>query len=95
MPAKDSGRSDILYLRQLPYGPAVRIRRTSDDGATPIIAVLDVDRRYGTPREQELGEPPPLMRVEGATEADVLAQLEPVAREDAAIVRLMREKGQR
>lgn len=95
MPPKDSGRSDILYLRQLPYGPAVRIRRTSDDGATPIVAVLDVDRRYGTPREQELGEPPPLMRAEGATEADVLAQLEPLAREDAAIVRLMREKGQR
>lgn len=95
MTTPDSGRTDILYLRKLPYGPAVRIRRTSDDGATPIVAVLDVDRRYGTPREQEPGDPTPLARAEGATEADVLAQLEPLAREDSAIVRLMREKGQR
>ncbi len=83
---------DILYQRFLSYGPAVRIRRTSDAGASPVSAVLEVDRRAGTPREQEGGTPPPLMRCEGATVAEVLALLEPAARDDRIIVQLMREK---
>jgi len=84
----------ILYKRILPHGPAVRIRRTSGDGVTPVTAVLEIDRRAGTPREGA-GTPPSLMTAEGKTEAEVLAQLEPHARDDRAIVLLTREKGLR
>lgn len=83
---------DILYQRFLPHGPAVRIRRTSDAAASPVTAVLEVDRRAGTPRAREGSTPPPLMHCEGATEAEVLALLEPAARDDRIIVQLMREK---
>lgn len=85
----------ILYTRKLPHGPAVRVRRTSDAGVVPITAVLEVDRRAGTPREFDGGFPPPLMIVEGGTEAEVLAALEPQARDDRMIAGLMREKGLR
>ena len=53
----------ILYKRILPHGPAVRIRRTSEDGVVPVTAVLEVDRRAGTPREG-IGTPPSLMTAE-------------------------------
>jgi hypothetical protein len=85
----------ILYSRKLPHGPAVRVRRTSEPGAEPVTAVLEVDRRAGTPREFDGGFPPPLMMVEGASEADVLAVLEPQARDDRLVAGLMREKGLR
>ncbi len=85
---------DILFERALPYGPVVRIRRTTESGATPVTAVLEVDRRAGTPREG-IGVPPPLATCEGETDADVLRMLEPQARDDRLIVQLMREKGQR
>ncbi len=84
----------ILFQRTLPYGPVVRIRRTTDAGATPVTAVLEVDRRAGTPREG-IGFPPPLLICEGASDAEVLGKLEPHARDDRAIVQLMREKGLR
>lgn len=86
---------DILYRRKLAHGPEVRIRRTSDEGATPVIAVLDVDRRAGTPREKEGGTPPPLKQAQGATEADVVAALKPDADDDRAIAGLLRAKGLR
>ena len=86
---------DILYRRKLVHGPEVRIRRTSPPGTTPVKAVLDVDRRAGTPREKEGGTPPPLKHVEGATEADVVAALKKEADDDRAIAGLMRAKGQR
>ena len=57
-------------------------------------AVLEVDRRAGTPREGT-GTPPSLMSVEGKTEAEVLAKLEPHAKDDRAIIQLLREKGLR
>jgi hypothetical protein len=82
----------ILYQRFLSYGPSVRIRRTSDAGVAPVTAVLEVDRRAGTPREKQGGTAPPLMHCEGASEAEVLALLEPTARDDRMIVQLMREK---
>ena len=82
----------ILYQRFLSHGPAVRIRRTSDDGVSPVSAVLEVDRRAGTPRELEGGSPPPLMHCEGTSEAEVLAMMEPTARDDRLIVQLMRDK---
>ncbi|HVA57859.1 MAG: hypothetical protein WBQ26_15930 [Gemmatimonadaceae bacterium] len=83
---------DILYQRFLASGPAVRIRRTSDAGVFPVTAVLEVDRRGGVPRENEAGAPPPLMHCEGATAAEVLALLEPAARDDRIIVQLMRDR---
>ena len=87
--------ADVLpYKRVLPHGPAVRIRRTSADGAVPVTAVLEVDRRAGTPREGT-GTPPSLMSAEGKTEADVMAQLEPHAKDDRAIIQLLRERGLR
>jgi hypothetical protein len=73
----------------------VRVRRTSEPGAQPVTAVLEVDRRAGTPREFDGGFPPPLMMVEAETEADVLAALEPQARDDRLVAGLMREKGLR
>src|SRR5205085_10729940 len=87
--------NDILYSRILPHGPAVRVRRTSDPGVVPVTAVLEVDRRAGTPREHEGGYPPPLIVVEGRSEADVLATLEPSAKDDRVIAGLMYQKGQR
>jgi hypothetical protein len=87
-------RDDILYHRLLPHGPAVRIRRTSSDGSKPVVAVLEVDRRAGTPRE-DVGDPPPLLQCEGASEQEVVESLEPQARDDRRVVQLMREKGQR
>ena len=84
----------LLYKRVLPHGPAVRIRRTSADGVVPVTAVLEVDRRAGTPREGT-GTPPSLMSVEGKTEADVLAMLDPLAKDDREIIQLLRDKGLR
>ena len=84
----------ILYERTLPHGPAVRIRRLTVAGETPVSVVLEVDRRAGTPRAGD-GNPPPLMQFDGATEQDAVDALEPHARDDRRIVQLMREKGLR
>jgi hypothetical protein len=84
----------VLYQRPLPHGPVVRIRRTSEVGATPVVAVLEVDRRAGTPREG-VGTPPPLMRSEGASETAVLAELEPHASDDRRILQLLHDRGLR
>jgi len=85
----------ILYQRLLPHGPAVRIRRTSEKGKNPVTAVLEVDRRAGTPRERKGGTPPPLLHCEGATESEVVDMLKPHANDDRRIVQMMREKGLR
>lgn len=85
---------DILYRRVMAHGPAVRIRRTSQAGLSPVSLVLEVDRRAGTPREAE-GTPPPLLAHEAESEAAALAVLEPHARDDRMIVQLMHEKGLR
>ena len=84
----------ILYERPMPHGPAVRIRRTSADGTSPVTAALEVDRRAGTPRAGT-GTPPPLMTAEGASDAEVLARLQPFASNDAEVARLLRERGLR
>lgn len=78
----------------MPHGTEVRIRRTSNEGNHPVTAVLEVDRRAGTPRAED-GYPPPLMSCEGASEQEVVDALEPHARDDRRIVQLMREMGQR
>lgn len=86
--------SDILYRRVMAHGPAVLIRRMSEAGATPVVAVLEVDRRAGTPREG-IGSPPPLVRIEAASEEEAVAALETQARDDRIIVQLLRAKGLR
>ncbi len=86
---------DILYRRKMPHGPEVRIRRTSDKGATPVLAVIDVDRRAGTPREKDGGTPPPLKQVEAPTEDAAVAMLKAEADDDRAISGLLRAKGLR
>lgn len=85
---------DVLFERILPQGPAVRIRRTSVGGATPVTAVLEVDRRAGTPRDGQ-GTPPPIMECQATTEAEALSLLEPHAKDDRTIVQLLREHGLR
>jgi hypothetical protein len=85
---------EILYRRKLAHGPEVRVRRTSAPGEEPVVMVLDVERRAGTPREKE-GAPPPLKQVQGSSEAECLAALRPEADDDRAVAALMRSKGQR
>lgn len=88
--------TDILYERTMASGPVVRIRRVSADGATPVRAVIEVDRRAGTPRNSGgVGAPPPLMAVEGDTDAAVTASLLPFAEEDSAVARLVSQRGAR
>ena len=86
---------DILYRRKQVHGPEVRIRRTSPAGETPVHAVLEVDRRAGTPREKEGGNPPPLREATGASDASVVDALKSDADDDRAIAGLMRTRGLR
>lgn len=86
---------DILYRRKLVHGPEVRIRRTTAHGATPVTAVIDVDRRAGTPREKEGGLPPALKTATGSTDAEVLESLKKDADDDRVIASLLRAKGLR
>lgn len=85
----------ILFTRTLAHGPAVRVRRTSERGALPVVAVLEVDRRASTARARSGGTPPPLMIVEGRSDAEVLNLLKPHALDDRLVAGLMRAKGQR
>lgn len=86
---------EILYRRKMTHGPEVRIRRTSEKGATPVVAVIDVDRRAGTPREKEGGTPPALKQAQADTEDAVVAALKADADDDRAIAGLLRAKGLR
>lgn len=76
------------------HGPAVRIRRTSGAGVSPITAVLEVDRRAGTPRAG-IGTPPPLMTLEASSESEALEALAPHATDDRALIQMLHEKGLR
>jgi hypothetical protein len=88
--------SEILYERTMPQGPVVRIRRLTPDGKVPVRAVIEVDRRAGSPRSVgNRGHPPPLMAVEGDSEPDVVASLLPFVQEDAAVARLLAQRGVR
>ena len=88
--------SEILYERAMSHGHVVRIRRLTAEGATPVRAVIEVDRRAGSPRASGgRGNPPPLMAVEGESEPDVVASLLPFAQEDAAVARLLAQRGVR
>ena len=81
----------ILYERLLPDGPAVRIRQTSEPGLMPVTAVLEVERRIK--RAVPGGQPPQLMSASAESVAEVLAYLEPRAREDQSVQELMRQVG--
>jgi len=83
----------ILYERYLSSGPAVRIRRTSDEGERPVTAVLELERRTTSVRSSRGGLPPALLVIQGDTEAAVVASLEPHARDDGALTRLLRDRG--
>lgn len=85
--------TSILYERRMQSGPMVRIRRVP--AATPgtVAAVIEVDRRAGTPREAEGGVPPALMAVEGESEDAVVSSLLPFADDDAAVARLLAARG--
>lgn len=87
--------SVILYERTMSPGSVVRIRRLTPDGVAPVRAVIEVDRRAGTPRGAAGGSPPPLMAVEGESEPDVIASLLPFVQEDAAVARLLAQRGVR
>jgi hypothetical protein len=88
--------TDILYERPLSSGPQVRIRRTSPPGQQPVRAVLEVDRRGGEVRDgAPVGNPPPVLEVEGDTESEVLGKLLPHALEDQAVAMLMQTRGLR
>ena len=85
----------ILFARLLAHGPTVRVRRTSEPGRVPVTAVLEVDRRAGPRRGRVGAYPPPLVIVEGASDAEVLGKLKPHALDDRLVAGLMREKGLR
>lgn len=86
----------VLYERTMPLGPVVRVRRVTADGVTPVRAVLEVDRRAGSPRQSgRAGSPPPVMAVEGDSDEAVMASLLPFAEDDAALARLQAERGAR
>jgi hypothetical protein len=85
-----------LYERTMSHGSVVRIRRLTPDGSAPVRAVIEVDRRAGTPRSSGGGgNPPALMAVEGESEPDVVASLLPFAEDDAAVARLLAQRGAR
>ena len=91
----DTLETSVLYTRVMAQGPVVRIRRTSEAGVRPVVAVLEVDRRSTMPRGSRGGAPPPLAMVEGKSDVDVLAHLKPQADDDLAVARLMQGKGLR
>lgn len=89
--------SEILYERTMPQGHVVRIRRLTPDGNAPMRAVIEVDRRAGSPRTSggRGGHPPALMAVEGENEPDVVASLLPFVQDDASVARLLAQRGVR
>jgi hypothetical protein len=85
--------SEILYERTMTAGYVVRIRRLTPDGSPLVRAVIEVDRRAGSPRlSGGRGLPPPLMAVEGENEPAVVASLMPFVQEDASVARLLAQR---
>lgn len=84
---------EVLYERKMIHGPVVRIRRVESPNAGMVCAVIEVDRRVGTPREKEGGIPPAIMAVEGDSEDSVRDSLLPFAEDDSAIARLLAARG--
>lgn len=93
MTPSGASAGDVLYSRTMTTGPVVRIRRVASPTAGAVCAVIEVDRRAGTPRAAEGGIPPALMAVEGESDDAVVASLLPFAEDDAAIARLLAARG--
>ena len=86
--------SDVLYERVMPEGAVVRIRRLTPADGVPVRAVIEVDRRNSGPHSLRVDrKPPPLMAVEGDSDQGVVAALLPFVEEDAAVARLLADRG--
>ncbi len=90
---QDQSIGAVLYQRTQLQGPVVRIRRVEPSAGGAVCAVIEVDRRAGTPREKEGGTPPPIMAVEGDTVDAVVAALLPFVEDDSAVARLLAARG--
>lgn len=93
MSNQDHKIGELLYERTQTQGPVVRIRRVAPTAGGAVCAVIEVDRRAGTPRAAEGGTPPAIMAVEGDTEAAVVASLLPFVEDDSAVARLLASRG--
>lgn len=84
----------VLYERTMPQGSVVRIRRVTPPEGSAVCAVIEVDRRAGTPRAATAtGRAPAIMAVEGESEPAVVASLLPFVEDDAAVARLLAGRG--
>ena len=82
--------SEILYERTMPEGHVVRIRRLTRDGAVPVRAVIEIDRRAESPRVSVGGGHPPVLKsAEGDSEPSVVASLLPDMQDDESVARLI------
>jgi hypothetical protein len=71
-------------------GHVVRIRRLTHDGAVPVRAVIEIDRRVESPRLLVGGgHPPVLMSADGESESAVVASLLPHMHDDESVARLI------
>lgn len=93
MTPKEHAIGEVLYERTQTQGPIVRIRRVAPTAGGAVCAVIEVDRRAGTPREAEGGIPPAIMAVEGDSEEAVVASLLPFVEDDSAVARLLAARG--
>jgi len=91
--------SGTLYERTGSGGTLVRIRRTTDQGVTPVIAVLEQlsCTSNGSGAGSVGGGPPDadclsLLEVMAQTELDAILLLEPYARSEAAVTRLAKAR---
>ena len=82
-----------LYERTTPAGTLVRIRRTSAQGVTPVVAVLEQQLlASGDAARAEGAETLSLLEVMVQTELDAVILLEPYARTEASVERLARTR---
>lgn len=83
----------ILYERVLPEGPSVRIRVTTPPGALPLTVVLEIERRVSQVPKVPRGAPPRLAEATANSADEALAALLPLAENDGAISRMLRDGG--
>jgi hypothetical protein len=82
-----------LYERTTPAGALVRIRRTSAQGVTPVVAVLEqLFIATADPTRGAVAETLSLLEVMVQTELDAVILLEPYARTEASVERLARTR---
>ena len=81
----------ILYERALADGPSVRIRVITPPGEIPLTVVLEVERRVSQVPKVPRGAPPKLAEATAHSADEALAALLPLAENDAAIARMLRD----